>query len=83
MLIQQQTIHSLDLSEVDFDAVEESQQPKLGDAGPSVDKADEDGEPEEKQEAKEQRVEKREKEKELPLTEQPTFDKFLDIMEIF
>ena len=81
-MIQQQTIHSLDLSEVDFDAVEESQ-PKFSDAEASVDKSEEDGEPEEKQEAKEQRAEKREKAKELPLTEQPTFDKFLDIMEIF
>ena len=82
MLIQQQTIHSLDLSEVDFDTVEDSQ-PKIGDAGASVDKSEEDGEPEKKQEVKEHQAEKRSKEKELPLTDQPTFDKFLDIMEIF
>ena len=48
-----------------------------------MDKPEEDGEPEAKQEAKEQRTEKREKDKELPLTEEPTFDEFLDIVEIF
>ena len=76
MLIQEQSIHSLDLSELDLD----------GEKGEMKAEETEHTESHMKEEAEEEVEVKKVGAKEklsIPIKEENTFDKFLDVMEVF